>query len=555
MTASALAAEAARLPSRTHQHDPTAERIQPRQCPYYVAYTEEGTVRVDVRKSPQLVGQTSSRGTRGYNQDRAEFRPLRIPGMVPDRRDKSSAQLMYLGVYDGHGGDSCAEYLNQVLHHYIETVSAGDLAGVLDTMRQYGKDWSGYTPAALRGLEEAVQKREIPSFLTIDERMTLAFLKADSAIRNLRWSDNQGSTACTVLLWDAEGLPFWSHNSQLNVIVSSVGDSKAILCNVDKHGGMATALNTLHHPSVSGERERLQRHGAFFSRDSFGEERAMARVANTRAFGDWQVKRFGVVAEPDINHYELQGDEAAFIVVVSDGLTSVLTDQEIVDVVKGCTDPAKAAKKLVDIGEQLGSEDNMTAQVLRLPGWERALKDLTAEHRKMRLDSVDQVKRLRGSMLAGPHGGSSSMQEAKQNSALASSIKLTTPERLLKRLFTTHQRPKRGIVELCRDSLSQGPWLTVAQIQQRVRASGYRLTLVADVEDLEMDTDENSGSVIAVPEVMRMTLSVLGKAGASMSDSGSSGDCVLTSEQESSPLSLQETEKAWRLIGLHVIEA
>ncbi|KAJ2393148.1 hypothetical protein GGI23_005081, partial [Coemansia sp. RSA 2559] len=101
MTASALAAEAARLPSHTHQHGPTAERIQPRQCPYYVAYTDEGTVRVDVRKSPQLVGQASSRGTRGYNQDRAEFRPLRIPGMVPDRRDKSSAQLMYLGVYDG----------------------------------------------------------------------------------------------------------------------------------------------------------------------------------------------------------------------------------------------------------------------------------------------------------------------------------------------------------------------------------------------------------------------------------------------------------------------
>ncbi|KAJ2381766.1 hypothetical protein GGI23_007508, partial [Coemansia sp. RSA 2559] len=101
MTVPALAAEAARLPNHTHQHGPTAERIQPRQCPYYVAYTDEGTVRVDVRKSPQLVGQASSRGTRGYNQDRAEFRPLRIPGMVPDRRDKSSAQLMYLGVYDG----------------------------------------------------------------------------------------------------------------------------------------------------------------------------------------------------------------------------------------------------------------------------------------------------------------------------------------------------------------------------------------------------------------------------------------------------------------------
>ncbi|KAJ2379085.1 hypothetical protein GGI05_006646, partial [Coemansia sp. RSA 2603] len=69
--------------------------------PYYVAYTEEGTVRVDVRKSPELVGVASSRGTRGTNQDRAEFRPLRIPGMVADRRDKSSAQVMYMGVYDG----------------------------------------------------------------------------------------------------------------------------------------------------------------------------------------------------------------------------------------------------------------------------------------------------------------------------------------------------------------------------------------------------------------------------------------------------------------------
>ncbi|KAJ2499881.1 hypothetical protein GGI11_007921 [Coemansia sp. RSA 2049] len=109
MTPSALAADAAQLYNHPHQHQQHQQHQQQlaveetsfRRYPYYVAYTEEGTVRVDVRKSPQLIGQTSSRGTRGYNQDRAEFRPLRIPGMVPDWRDKSSAQLMYLGVYDG----------------------------------------------------------------------------------------------------------------------------------------------------------------------------------------------------------------------------------------------------------------------------------------------------------------------------------------------------------------------------------------------------------------------------------------------------------------------
>ncbi|OMJ09024.1 hypothetical protein AYI70_g11168 [Smittium culicis] len=70
--------------------------------PSYVAYTEEGTVRVDVRKSPQLIGVKSSRGVRPVNQDRAMFRPVRIPGMVADRRDKGSAQAMFFGIFDGY---------------------------------------------------------------------------------------------------------------------------------------------------------------------------------------------------------------------------------------------------------------------------------------------------------------------------------------------------------------------------------------------------------------------------------------------------------------------
>ncbi|KAJ2723555.1 Protein phosphatase 2C 6 [Coemansia sp. Benny D115] len=530
----AAAATAATATQAVSGKAPGAKPERP--YPYYVAYTEEGTVRVDVRKSPQLVGLTSSRGMRGYNQDRAEFRPLRIPGMVADRRDTSSAQLMYLGVYDGHGGDSCAEYLKQALTLHIESAAVGDLQSVLSTVRQYGKDWSDYTPDALKQLESSVHRGVIPSFLSIDERLTLGFLAADNAVRNMRWSDGQGSTACTVLLWDAEGLPFWARESQLQVTVANVGDSKALLCRADSKGGLAKPLSSPHHPGVRGERDRLQRHGAFFSRDSFGEERAMARVANTRAFGDWQVKRFGVIAEPEIRHFAVPGDDAAFVVVVSDGLTSVLTDQEIVDVVKGCSSPEVAARRLVDIGERLGSDDNMTAVVLRLPAWDAPLKDLTSELRSRRLESVDRIQRLRGSMLCGPHGGSSSLQE-EQEGAGGARVRLTTPERLLRRIFTTHQRPL----------------LTVAQIQQRVRASGLRLTLVAEPDELVLDTDEDSGSVIAVPEVLRMTLSVLGRAGAMMTSANR--DCALTPLQEKEQLSLEDVTKAWRLIGLHVIEA
>ncbi|KAJ1721252.1 Protein phosphatase 2C 6 [Coemansia erecta] len=531
------AAVAAASPSASSQ--PGKAEAGAKAYPYYVAYTEEGTVRVDVRKSPQLVGLTSSRGTRGSNQDRAEFRPLRIPGMVADRRDKSSAQVMYVGVYDGHGGDACAEYLRQVLAARIEAAAVDDLAAVLSTLRQFGRDWAGYTPAALQRLEEAaVQRREAPSFLTLDERLTLAFLSADGAASNLRWSDGQGSTACTLLLWDGEGQPFWARTSQLHVAVANVGDSKAILC---RASGLAEALSSPHHPGVRGERERLQRHGAFFSRDSFGEERAMARVANTRAFGDWQVKRFGVVAEPELRHVDVAGDDAAFVAVVSDGLTSVLTDQEIVDVAKGCATPEQAARRLVDVAERLGSDDNMTAVVLRLPAWDAPMSDLTHDLRERRLESVERVRRLRGSMLLGPHG-SASLQETQSSAAaataaaVAANVRLATPERLLRRIFTTHQRPL----------------LSVAQILRRVRASGFRLTLVAEPSELVLDSDEDSGSVVAAPEVLRMTLAVLGRAAARPPPQP---DCALTHEQERETLSLDDVERAWRLIGLHVIEA
>ncbi|KAJ2376165.1 Protein phosphatase 2C 6, partial [Coemansia sp. RSA 2603] len=239
------------------------------------------------------------------------------------------------------------------------------------------------------------------------------------------------------------------------------------------------------------------------------------------------VKRFGVVAEPEVRHVDVAGDDAAFVAVVSDGLTGVLTDQEIADVAKGCPTPAHAARRLVDTAERLGSDDNMTAVVVRLPAWDTPMLDVTRELRERRLESVERVRRLRGSMLLGPPGGASMPG--------AAHVRLATPERLLRRIFTTHQRPL----------------LSVAQIQQRVRASGLRLTLVADPADLVLDSDEDCGSVAAVPEVMRMTLAVLGRAAARPPQR----ECALTPEQQRALLSLDDVERAWRLIGLHVIEA
>ena len=73
----------------------------------------------------------------------------------------------------------------------------------------------------------------------------------------------------------------------------------------------------------------------------------MSGLANTRAFGDKQSKRLGVSAEPEIRRVELGPAEHSFLVLVSDGVSGTLSDQEIVDIVKEAKTPEQGAKDVV----------------------------------------------------------------------------------------------------------------------------------------------------------------------------------------------------------------
>jgi protein phosphatase PTC6 len=115
----------------------------------------------------------------------------------------------------------------------------------------------------------------------------------------------------------------------------------------------------------------LRHYATAFVSDSFGEER-FGVLANTRSFGDVSQKRLGVSAEPEVYRRELEPSEHAFMVLVSDGISGTLTDQEIVDIVKECNTPEEGAKELVEFAEEVtGEGDNTTAMVVRLGGWEK----------------------------------------------------------------------------------------------------------------------------------------------------------------------------------------
>ena len=98
----------------------------------------------------------------------------------------------------------------------------------------------------------------------------------------------------------------------------------------------------------------------------------MAGLANTRAFGDMESKRLGVSAEPETRRTELAAAEGSFLVLVSDGVSGVCSDREIVDVVKEARTPEQGAKDVVAFATEVGVEgDNATCLVVRLGGWER----------------------------------------------------------------------------------------------------------------------------------------------------------------------------------------
>ncbi|KAG9982020.1 protein serine/threonine phosphatase 2C, partial [Aureobasidium melanogenum] len=151
------------------------------------------------------------------------------------------------------------------------------------------------------------------------------------------------------------------------------GDTRILLCRVSD--GKAVPLTTNHHPSTPVEATRLRRFAATFVTDSFGEERILG-LANTRSFGDISSKRIGVSAEPEIRMTHMEPSEYSFLVLVSDGVTASLEDQEIVDIVKEAKTPEAAAKELAMFATEVAGvrSDNATAIVVRLGGWERRVE-------------------------------------------------------------------------------------------------------------------------------------------------------------------------------------
>ncbi|XVF50624.1 hypothetical protein PTKIN_Ptkin04bG0116600 [Pterospermum kingtungense] len=197
----------------------------------------------------------------------------------------------HFAIYDGHGGRLAAEYAQKHLHANV--LSAGLPRELLDV--------------------KAAKRAILDGFRTTDE----ALLQESSSGG---WQD--GATA--VCVWVIEK----------KVFVANIGDAKAVVARSadgsDKASPLKAIVLTREHKAIyPQERARIQKVGGTVSTNG----RLLGRLEVSRAFGDRQFKKVGVVATPDIHSFDLT-DKEHFLILGCDGLWGVFGPSDAVEFVQ-----------------------------------------------------------------------------------------------------------------------------------------------------------------------------------------------------------------------------
>lgn len=160
------------------------------------------------------------------------------------------------------------------------------------------------------------------------------------------------------------------------VLVANIGDAKAILARSSSGDGSLSLSNesgsplkaivmTREHKAIyPQERARIQKAGGSVGPNG----RLQGRLEVSRAFGDRQFKKVGVIATPDVHSFEITKREQ-FIILGCDGLWGVFGPSDAVDFVQKqleeTSSATTAARRLVrEAVRERRCKDNCTAIVI-----------------------------------------------------------------------------------------------------------------------------------------------------------------------------------------------
>ena len=249
--------------------------------------------------------------------------------------------LLLLAVWDGHGGPDCANFCSENIEKFL-----------------------------LRRLAKNVNK-ELPDNYDLEQALQLTIMDLNTAfskhwkVRPKNNNNNKeedqtnnnstpGSTATLALI-----------RGGYELVIGHVGDSVAILCR-DKE---PRRLTKDHDPSVPEESQRILEAGGQIITDNKATMRVNGRLNMSRSIGDLDLKPYGVISNPDISRLSIKHGKDKFLVLMTDGVSSSMSDNEIMNCILHCDDPQAAASRLVDQALMYSCEDNATVLILPLGSW------------------------------------------------------------------------------------------------------------------------------------------------------------------------------------------
>ncbi|PPD67024.1 hypothetical protein GOBAR_DD36095 [Gossypium barbadense] len=143
------------------------------------------------------------------------------------------------------------------------------------------------------------------------------------------------------------------------LVIANVGDSRAVI----SKNGVPKQLSVDHEPA--SERRALKIEVVLFR--TFQVMGDVARVDGqlvvARAFGDKSLRKH-LTSEPDVS-IETIDDDTDLIILASDGLWKVMSNQEAVDAIKGIKDARSAAKHLTEEAVKRKSKDDISIIVVK----------------------------------------------------------------------------------------------------------------------------------------------------------------------------------------------
>lgn len=276
-------------------------------------------------------GVASEQGARRTMED--QHKALLHNDAVTPRDGSSSEPLVtgipFFGVYDGHGGTHCADFLRANLHQYV-----------LSHPNVRSDPELAFKEGINRAEEVFMEKCRVEKI-------------------------ESGSTVAAALLIEDR------------LVTANVGDSEIVLC----RKGKPLLLTTKHHLSCNeAEVERVKAAGGRIFHSRVGHPKfnpQLVSLAVSRAIGDagFKLEEYtdgklsGVIADAETKTTLLTADDE-FIIIGCDGLWDVMTYEDAcnfcTNLVRAGADSQSISTSIVQEALRRGSTDNVTVLFVNL---------------------------------------------------------------------------------------------------------------------------------------------------------------------------------------------